>query len=415
MHFLHHEVINLPLGFNILIFYIMRIVFVNLHGNEFLVKTLNKIIFKQSVAIKHKYLLDYLLRQPDIEVCSYINEKGFSLASELNPWVMRLLYPFRFLEHRIVMRKNNIPLKKIKVIRKISDLRTDDIMLLYQFGKTQFYRAKEIPCLKAVSMVHFTGDMFTSKLLEDSDISILWGESELTQFSDIFKRNYKWYDKEMIVLPFVPEQRFKNVIPFNERENRAFATGTITYRDEPFHTDIYGDPCVQPSRKQIKDHAEELKAFIECTSSDYLEDAKEHQIKKERISFLTKLYVKTHTSQKKYYSFNMVDSFNHYKMCIVGEEIVGQPGIGFVEGMACGCAYIGQNKGYYEKYGMQAGVHYIAYDGSLEDLKSKIAFYQMPEHQDELMNIAKAGNEFVQNNFKGDVVARKLLEELQRK
>ena len=46
----------------------MRIVFVNLHGNEFLVKTLSKIVYRQSVAVKHKYLLDYLLSNPDIEV-----------------------------------------------------------------------------------------------------------------------------------------------------------------------------------------------------------------------------------------------------------------------------------------------------------------------------------------------------------
>lgn len=392
----------------------MRIVFVNLHGNEFLVKTLSKIIFKQSVAIKHRYLLDYLLNKPNIEVCSYINEKGFSLASNLNPFLMKLLYPFRFLEHRIVMRKNGIPLNKIKVLRKLSDLRNDDIVMMYQFGRTQFYRANEIPCYKVVSMVHFDGNPINSEILYKADVSTLWGECDLTRHSDIFKHNYKWYDKGIIVVPFVPEQRFKNIVPFKERENRAFATGTITYRNDAYHTSVYGDPCVQPARKQIKDHAMELKPYLECTSSDYLEDAKDHQIKKKRISFLSKLYAKTHTGQKKYYSFNMVDSFNHYKMCVVGEEIVGQPGIGFVEGMACGCAFIGQNKGYYEDYGMQAGVHYIAYDGTLEDLKSKIAYYQKPEHQDELETIARTGCEFVHKNFSGDVVASKLLKKILR-
>ena len=34
--------------------------------------------------------------------------------------------------------------------------------------------------------------------------------------------------------------------------------------------------------------------------------------------------------QKKYYSFDMVEKFNDYKMCVVGEEITGLPGIGFV-------------------------------------------------------------------------------------
>lgn len=391
----------------------MRIVFVNLHGNEFLVKTLSKIIFKQSVAIKHKYLLDYLLKQTDIEVCSYINERGFSLASELNPLLMKLLYSFRFLEHRIVMKKNGIPLRKIKVLRRMTDLKMDDIVVMYQFVQTQFYRAAEFPCFKAVAMVHFNGDPEMSRILKESDISILWGECDLTRHSDIFKQNYGWYGKGMIVVPFVPEQRFQNNVPFKERENRAFATGTITYRPYSYHMDVYGDPCLQPARKQIKEHSEELKPYIECTSSDYLEDAKEQQLKKKRGTFISKFYMKTHTGQKKYYSFNMVDSFNHYKMCIVGEEIVGQPGIGFVEGMACGCAFIGQAKGYYEDYGMKAGVHYISYDGSLEDLKSKIEYYQLPEHQEELESIAKEGCEFVHKNFCGEVVAKLLLEKLQ--
>ena len=48
-----------------------RVIFVNLHGNEFLVKTINKIIFKQSVAVKHRYLLNYLLDREDIEDCIY--------------------------------------------------------------------------------------------------------------------------------------------------------------------------------------------------------------------------------------------------------------------------------------------------------------------------------------------------------
>ena len=116
--------------------------------------------------------------------------------------------------------------------------------------------------------------------------------------------------------------------------------------------------------------------------------------------------------QKKYYSFDMVEKFNDYKMCVVGEEITGLPGIGFVEGMASGCAYIGQTVGYYEDYGMQEGVHYIGYDGTLEDLKSKISYYQQPEHQQELEKIANAGCEFVRSNFNGRAAAESLLNNL---
>ena len=86
--------------------------------------------------------------------------------------------------------------------------------------------------------------------------------------------------------------------------------------------------------------------------------------------------------------------------------------IGFVEGMACGCAYLGQTVGYYEDYGMKAGVHYIGYDGTLDDLKAKISYYQQPEHQEELETIAKTGCEFVRSHFNGPVAAASLLNNL---
>lgn len=117
--------------------------------------------------------------------------------------------------------------------------------------------------------------------------------------------------------------------------------------------------------------------------------------------------------QKKYYSFDMVEAFNSYKMCIVGEEILGIPGIGFVEGMACGCAYIGQDMPAYRDWGLVPGVHYITYDGSKEDLKRVIEYYQMDEHQEELEKIAKTGCEYVRTNFNGNAAAEKLMQQLE--
>ena len=380
-----------------------------------LVKTMNKYVFKQSVAIKHKYLLDYLLAQDDIEVCSYINKRGFSMASSLPAPIMRFLNHFRFMEHRYVLKKNGIDRKKIKVLKKLSDIKEDDIVILYRHCATQLDDAADIHAFKAISMIHFWGKRPESAVMKEIDPDVLINEIDLGKHCEIFQRFYSWYQKDFIVHPFVFAPRFQNKKPFAERECKAFATGTITYKHDPDFLEVYGDPCDQPARKQIKDNAEALADLIYCTSSDFAEDAKTVEIKHNNA--LTRIYKALHyklfeTQQKAYYSFDMVESFNNYKMCIVGEEILGIPGIGFVEGMACGCAYIGQNKGYYEDYGMQEGVHYIGYDGTLDDLVVKIRYYQRPENQAELERIAKTGCDFVRQNFCGEQVAKQLLQSL---
>lgn len=393
-----------------------RIVFINLHANEFLVKTLNKYIWKQSCAFKHKYLLDYLLNRPDIEVCNYINGDGFTLAYSLPDFIMRILRKFRFLENRMVLKLNKIPRSKITVIKKPADIRPDDIVIGYRHIGCSLTDMHSIKAFKAISMIHFHGEKSDSESIRKANPDILFNECNLSCTSEIFRRYYSWYKKDFIVHPFVAASRFINSKPFGKRQNKCFSTGTITYKVHSEFLEVYGDSCDQPTRKQIMDNAEDIKDFCDCFNSDYLEDA---NLKKYLPSdnffkhYYKVWYNLTHAGhQKKYFSFNMVEKFNDYKMCLIGEEILGVPGIGFVEGMACGCAYIGQKERYYEDLGMIEGVHYIGYDGSLEDLKAKISYYQQPEHQEELERIANAGYEFAKNHFKGDIVAKGLIQNL---
>ncbi len=387
----------------------MRIVFVNLHGNEFLVKTLNKYIFKQSVAIKHKYFLDYLLSRDDVEICSYINKRGLSLSYTTRN---RFLQAFRFLEHRIVMKKNGIPLDKVKVLKSEKDIRHDDMVVLYQIFAPQFDFVKRPDAFIAVSQLHFT--VGNAQAMKNLDPDLMYNESDMQKRFVGFNEYFDWFHKLYLVIPFVFAERFKVVKPFAERMNKAVSVGTITYPS--YIVKYYGHDCLQPARKQVYDHAEELTPWVDCFNSDYLEDVKLMEASKKDnavIKIFKRLYDKFFTGhQKKYYSFDMVQKFNDYKMCVVGEEITGLPGIGFVEGMASGCAYLGQTVGYYEDYGMQEGVHYIGYDGTLGDLKAKISYYQQPEHQQELEGIAKAGCDFVRSHFNSKAAAESLLNNL---
>lgn len=392
-----------------------RIVFVNLHANEMLVKTMPKYVFKQSVAIKHIYLLQYLINSSEYEVCSYINERGFDLFHNGPKLILNLANMTRFAEHKIVLKKNKIDCSKIRVLKSIDEIRNDDIVILYRHHLEQLYNAEMINAFKAISMIHFWGKQSEAEIIKKSDIDCMFNECNLQKSSEIFRRFYD-FGGSWVVHPFVFGERFVNKKPFSERKNMAFATGTITYKDDPDFLSVYGDPCDQPSRKQIKDNPEFFKNTVFCTSSDYNEDSDLKKIlpSDNALSrFAKKFYNRTHTGQqKKYYSFNMVEAFNDYKMCIVGEEVLGVPGIGFVEGMACGCAYIGLDSPMYRDVGLIPGVHYITYDGTKEDLKRVIEYYQMDEHQAELEQIAETGCDYVRTHFNGEAVAENLMKQL---
>jgi glycosyltransferase involved in cell wall biosynthesis len=272
-----------------------------------------------------------------------------------------------------------------------------------------------VDAFKALSMLHFHGRASESDIINEANVSCLFGEVNLEKNCELYRRYYH-VDKPWIVHPFVYAERFQSKKPFSERKNMAFATGTITYKTHDEFIKTYGTTCDQPSRKQIKDNPNYFKDTIYCTSSDYLEDNPGKTVEPNDnpiVKIYKKVYNRLYTGkQKKYYSFDMVEAFNSYKMCIVGEEILGIPGIGFVEGMACGCAYIGIDSPAYRDWGLIPGVHYITYDGTKEDLKRVIEYYQADEHQMELEQIAKTGCEYVRTYFNGDAVAENLLEQL---
>lgn len=394
-----------------------RIVFVNLHSNWMLMRVAMVYVFKYSAAIKHGYLLKYLLDHPEkYQVCNYINDRGFSLYTNGNGPLMKVLNKFSRLENRITLRKNGIKPSLIPVLTKPSEIKEDDILISYNVCHEGLRGLKDIKAFKVLSMLHFHGRDGEDARIKEADFNCFMNETDLSKSSEIYRKYYHT-DLPWIVHPFVFAERFKNIKPFAERQNKCFSTGTITYKKHPEFLSVYGDPCDQPARKFVKDNPEFFKDTVDCYSFDYLEDEPGKKINS-TDNFLVKLYKgwynRTHVGkQKKYFSFDMVEKFNDYKMHLLGEEILGVPGIGFVEGMACGSAYIGLDSPMYRDYGLIPGVHYITYDGTKEGLRATVEHYQKPENQEELEKIAKAGCEFVRSHFRGEKVAERLLHDLQ--
>lgn len=392
-----------------------RIIFINLHTSWMLVRNSQVIYFKTSAALKHRYILNYLLESSDYEVCNYITEHGFSLVPN-DSGILNKLHCLRFLENKTILKKNGIDPKKVTILTDASDIRPDDIVILYNImGKSNYEVAPDICGFKALSMLHFHGKKEEEEIIKKANINCFFCETNLQKTSEIFRKYYH-IERPWIIHPFVFAERFKNIKPFSERKNKCFSTGTITYKTHEEFISVYGDPCDQPARKFVKDNPEFFKDTVDCYSCDYLEDNPGKKYKdgeNKLIRLYKKFYNLTHVGkQKKYFSFNMVEKFNDYKMHLLGEEILGVPGIGFVEGMACGSAYIGLDSPMYRDYGLIPGVHYIGYDGTKEGLKSTVEYYQKPEHQEELERIAKTGCEFVRENFNGPKVAEKLMNDL---
>ncbi len=393
-----------------------RIVFVNLHADWMLLKVAMVYIFKFSPAIKHGYFLKYLLEHPgEYEVCNYINDRGFSLYTKGNRILTQILNLFSGLENRVTLKKNGIDPKKITVLRNLSEIRQDDIVILYNICHDGLRFMESVPAFKALSMLHFHGRKEEDSGIRKANISCYFNEVDLSKSSTLFQKYYS-VEKPWIIHPFVYAERFKNIKPFRERKNKCFSTGTITYKLHEEFLSVYGDSCNQPARKFVKDNPEYFKDTIDCYSCDYLEDNPGKTVQPNDF-FLVKLYKKIYNrlftgKQKKYFSFNMVEKFNEYKMCLIGEEILGVPGIGYVEGIACGCAYIGIDSPMYRDLGLIPGTHYIAYDGTKEDLRRVVEYYQQTEHQEELERIAKTGCEYVRTHFNGKAVAAELMRKL---
>ena len=99
-------------------------------------------------------------------------------------------------------------------------------------------------------------------------------------------------------------------------------------------------------------------------------------------------------------------------MFAVPEELGDLPAIGFVEGMACGCAYFGLDDPMYRDLGMEPGVHYVAYDGTVQGLADKVRFYQQPEQMPQLERIAARGCALVNEKFRAEVVYRAFVDRL---
>jgi glycosyltransferase involved in cell wall biosynthesis len=130
-----------------------------------------------------------------------------------------------------------------------------------------------------------------------------------------------------------------------------------------------------------------------------------------RVTFFKNFVIKKFSrnwGKSNHYKEDIVEQYNSFQMVVSTEEAGELPSIGTFEAMACGCAVICSNNVEYKSIGMIAGLHYVEYDGTFENLLEKIDFYKT--HQKDLALIAKAGKIFVCEMFRVKSIKKIFLE-----
>lgn len=391
----------------------MRLVIVDMHRINFLTKTYSMLkVNDKIVKAKHRFYIDYAISK-GIEICNYIT--GLDSSIRGSQYFIKIDRNKIIAAHEAdyVLTKN-FPETDIKILKQKDEINDDDIVIGYFFDAITMSIFKDLPGHKVLMSNHFVA---INDPIDLDEFGVEAFVSEINLDNNEFVNRYiKHKNVMMITCPYIFADRFQN--KNYKRKNKLFAVGTLSTckgnSGYKLYRDMFKTEWIQPMRKEIfekaVDYPEEIDSYISYIYEDKLAID-------ENDSFFSKKYKEwknKHSiwTQRKYESFDMVEKFNEYLYFVCPEELVGMPGIGFVEGMACGSAYIGIDAEYYRDLGLIPGKHYLTYDGTITGLISRIHYCM--EHVDEVKQIAANGEKFVRKNFNQLTVAQKLFENLMK-
>lgn len=262
-------------------------------------------------------------------------------------------------------------------------------------------------------LTHYLSDSEKiSSYLKTIKHSFLVAENNLTR-NPYFKKYFPDVSS-VYILPFTYSERFKNNTSFDQRINKCFAVGTLSWPKSKSFITFFGEgTSFHPMREKLYNESKNYENIIDSHIFNYddTKDVKTVEINDSLFKKILKKILPYFILEKifpnyrnQYFKFNIVEKFNNYKMFTSPEEIIGLPSINFVEGMACGCAFIGIDDPMYSDIGLKNGIHYIGYEkGNFDEMIDKIRYYL--ENQNKLSKIATTGYNFVINNFNDKKIA----------
>lgn len=337
----------------------------------------------------HNYVI-HLLKNGDIKHLYFDLNKRY-----INIDTLRLIRTI--LKNRDKIHSWNIPWENIEFIFSVSELNKKcDALLNFNshLGETQFN-----PMLKKFNgiKIYHVNDYFwnqpgsvLNKLLESIGVDYLMGYASHDKHCNYFQSTFKNYIGKIIPVPFGFSERFVSQVPFQERENKAVALGSVN--------------PLRPLEYPVKNFRESADFFPDET---WL-----HKFRREMV--LQKAKIKPFVDsmlpefpQIKDFQYDLVEKFNEYRMFIADESIFNFPPAKYFEGPACGCVLLCADHDCNREFGFKDSENCIMYEvGNIDNLLDKVLYYM--KNEDNLFGIQQRGTTFVRSSFSHKQVATNL-------
>ena len=374
------------------------------HAEIWFRNNLGRILRRDLMPNKYAPFLDYLRRAIEIELI-FVSRLDGGLLMRLGD-AFQLWFWTYF-----------TGLSGTRIAWMASGVEHAQVLFLMHYGNLTYERQEEanrklgvaqalgrLQLRKVVHMTHYvycvdTGAANLNALAPD----LLVAESNLADHSAFYRAHFSEVRAPFSCLPYTVSERFQQYKSWAQRSNKMVVTGSITYKmKDPAFCEFFQTQELQPMRRRLLETASSYISEMECLVSDL--DSTRNDARPSRLCRVWNLLrrITGARAQGDYYKRDIVEIYNSYTMFAVPEEVCGLPAIGFVEGMACGSAYLGVEGPMYRDLGMVPSVHYIAYDGSIEHLMAQVREHQRDPERTKA--VADAGREFVHKTLRADAV-----------
>jgi len=253
---------------------------------------------------------------------------------------------------------------------------------------------------KGVKIVHLLDHVFQAeesrrKLLENK-VDYVMCYNRHDKYDEFFKYAYPEYINKVIPVPFgYNDLRFKQTKPFEERINKVVALGSVN---------PVNDPLCSDDIRQFVEFFKDEQWTHKWRRSLYVHSA---DLTKEMDSLLPSFPV------TKDFNYDIVETYNKYKMFTSCESIMRYPSVKTFEGVSCGSVLVCSDHPCYADIGFIDGLNCIMHkDNDIKDFQRVVRKYQ--QEPELLKIISEAGKKHVEKNYNPQIIADRLYNKIHK-